>query len=251
MNAIPTRIALLAATALLFGGAAPAAAKDAEDKKDKPAEAKPTSNLDYWLNQAKPVEEEKDKPDKPETSGRNPFRSSARAFRRRDALPGVVELSDGRQLPGGLYTTREKPWIVWNEATKSWRRIPFINCLSITAVVEQERMELRWRWKGMGEPERVYTGKKYPLRRLRWRFKLIDGSVVEGATKGQPVFVEFRDKTAGPFVLHERMKGKDGQTLDELIYVRKMVISRKMMNAVIEDVEKRFAAESDKSGAGE
>jgi hypothetical protein len=243
MNATPTRIALLAGAVLLLAGIAPAADKDAEGSKDKPAEAKPTSNLDYWLNQAKPVEEEDDKPAKPESGGRNPFRKSAGAFHRRDALPGVIELSDGRQLPGGLYTTREKPWIVWNEATKSWRRIPFINCLSITAVVEQERMELRWRWKGMGEPERVYTGKKYPLRRLHWRFKLIDGSVVEGATKGQPVFVELRGKTTGPFVLHERMKGSDGETLEDLVYIRKIVVSRKMMNAVIEDVEKRFAAD--------
>jgi len=114
--------------------------------------------------------------------------------------------------------------------------VDFLTLLSIEAVVEQERMELTWRWKGMGEPEKVYTGKKYPMRRVHWRFKLIDGSVIEGSTKGQPIFVELAGKVSGPFILGERMKGKDGQTLDELIYVRKVVVSRKMMDLVIADL---------------
>ena len=208
----------------------------AEEKKES---KQPASSLDYWLKQAKPVGDEK-KPAKPAPEATSPFHKPKQAFLRADALPGVIELSNGKQLPGGVYTTREKPWVVWNEATKSWRRIPFITLLSISAVVEQERLELRWRWKGMGEPEKVFTGKKYPLRRLHWRFKLIDGSIVEGSTKGQPVWVELHGKRYGPFVLHERMKGKDGETLDELVYVRKVVVSRKMMDAVITDVEKQL-----------
>lgn len=203
-----------------------------------PATTAPAGDLDYWLNRAKPVE-----PNKPSATtqpaeppaGSTPFKSSKLPFRRGDALPGVIELSDGKQLPGGLYTTVEKPWIVWSDRTKSWRRVDFLTLLSIEAVVEDERMELTWRWKGMGEPEKVYTGRKYPMRRLHWKFKLIDSSVIEGSTKGQPVFAELAGKVAGPFVLGERMKGKDGQTLDELVYVRKIVISRKMMDLVIAD----------------
>jgi hypothetical protein len=224
----------------------------------------PASDLDYWLSRARPVEANQPgaatRPggdahgsaagganeatpggsapgpggdDAPSVA--NPFRSSGLPFRRGDALPGVIELSDGNQLPGGLYTTVEKPWIVWSEATKSWRRVDFLTLLSVEAVVEEERMELDWRWKGMGEPEKVYTGKKYPMRRMHWRFKLIDGSVVEGSTKGQPVFVELAGKVSGPFILAERMKGELGQTLEELPYVRKIVVSRGMMDLVIAD----------------
>lgn len=224
------------------------------EKPDQPAsKPAPTSDLDYWLGQAKPADAnspaapKRDANSAAETAGgpsdeasphTSPFGSPDRAakrFRRADALPGVVELSDGNQLPGGLYTTVEKPWIVWSEATKSWRRIDFVVVLSIEAVVEDERMELVWRWKGMGEPEKVYTGKKYPMRRVRWRFRLIDGSVIEGSTKGQPLFVEVAGKVRGPFILSERTKGKEGQTLEDLVYVRKVVVSRKMMNAVIAD----------------
>ncbi len=217
-------------------GAAPPGGAEGP-KAPKTDKKQPTSNLDYWLEQAKPAQAASAPA---EAEAANPFQKPKAPFFRRDALPGVIELSNGKQLPGGVYTTREKPWIVWSQATKSWRRISFVTLLSITAVVEEERVELRWRWKGMGEPEKVFTGKKYPFRRVHWKFRLIDGSVVEGSTKGQPVWVELRGKVAGPFVLHERMKGKDDQTLDDLVYVRKIVVSRKMMDAVIEDVEKQF-----------
>jgi hypothetical protein len=231
----PRAVILLAALGLA-GQAAPAG-----DSQPKEAKKQPAGNLEFWLNQAKPVTTQ---PAASDANGVNPFQKTEEVFSRQDALPGVIELSNGKQLPGGVYTTLEKPWIVWEEQTKSWRRIPLINCLSVTAVVEQERMELRWRWKGMGEPEKVYTGEKYPFRRLHWRFRLIDGSVVEGSTKGQPIFVELRGRKAGPFVLHERMKGNDGQTLGNLVYVRKIVISRKMMHAIIEDIDKQLERDS-------
>jgi len=239
---------LPAAVAQSAGANKPAAAKPptAPSATQPASDPQPASDLDYWLSHAKPVE-----PNQPGATARpaagsapgaaatgeapNPFRKSDLSFRRGDAMPGVIELSDGNQLPGGLYTTVEKPWIVWSEATKSWRRVDFLTLLSIEAVVEEERMELDWRWKGMGEPEKVYSGKKYPMRRMHWRFKLIDGSVVEGSTKGQPVFVELAGKVSGPFILGERMKGQLGQTLEDLVYVRKIVVSRKMMDLVIAD----------------
>lgn len=227
---------ILIVSCMIAAGAAPSA--DGNQPAAKPPATAPAGDLDYWLSRAKPVE-----PNNPvattqpadANAGADPFKSSKLPFRRGDALPGVIELSDGRQLPGGLYTTVEKPWIVWSEATKSWRRVDFLTLLSVEAVVEEERMDLTWRWKGMGEPEKVYTGKKYPMRRVHWKFKLIDGSVIEGSTKGQPVFAELAGKVVGPFILSERMKGEDGQTLDELVYVRKIVVSRKMMDMVIAD----------------
>ena len=237
------RRAAVLLTVLAFTAASAPAAETQTPDANQPAgakEKKPASSLDFWLNESTEV---KDESAATHAKSTNPFQKTKDVFYRSDAMPGAIELSNGKQLPGGVYTTTEKPWIVWSEATKSWRRIPFVTLLTITAVVEEEREELRWRWKGMGEPERVYTGQKYPWRRMHWKFRLIDGSVVEGSTKGQPVWVELRGKVAGPFVLHERMKGQDGQTLDDLVYVKKVVVSRKMMDAVIEDVEKQFEKE--------
>lgn len=186
-------------------------------------------DLDYWLNRAKPVADTQ-----PTTLPANgkPVRNEVRTPPRDDALPGVIELSDGTQLAGWMYGTRDKPWRVWVAEEKRWRRIPPAAVLSITTVVDQEEMKLRWRWKAMGEPEKVYTGKRYPFRRLRWRFRLADGSRITGAVKGQPIWIETANQTLGPFVLQERARGRDGQSLAELIYIRRIVVSRRMMEKV-------------------
>lgn len=199
--------------------------------KPAPPKPKPKSNLDYWLGKAKPAGATRPAT-APAERGANPFAGKDRPFRA-DALPGVIELSDEKQLPGWVYTTLEKPWLVWVEQERRWRRIPFITVLSITAVVVEEKMSLKWRWKGMGEPERVYSGKKFPTRRFLWKFRLIDGSEITGAVKGQPIWVRREGKTIGPMVLHERSKGEPGQTLKEFVYITKVVISRKMRDAVM------------------
>ena len=194
---------------------------------------KKVSNLDFWLSRAttapasRPADESTDAGDNPFSNKNSPIRG--------DAVPGVIEMSDGRQLPGWLYTTRDKPWVVFDPALDRWRQIPFITVLSITAVVTEEKYELQWRWKGMGQPEKVFTGRKFPYRRFLWEFRLIDGSTVRGAVKGQPVWVRSGGKAAGPMVLHERDKGKIDMKLKDVHYVRKIVVSTKMRDAVLED----------------
>ena len=223
-------------TALLLGAASallPPHAAAADEDKDKPKAkpAAPADNLDYWLKQAP---EAKDKPRQPAKEGVNPFQGR-RPFHRDDAVPGVVELSNGKVLPGWVYTTLEAPLKLFVEEEKHWRLAPLINLLSINAVIAEEKMELRWRWKAMGVPERVYTGEKYPSRRLLWRLRLIDGSEMTGAVKGQPIWVELGNAKVGPMVLHERSKGPVGSALDELVYIRRIIISRRLMDAVVQD----------------
>ena len=162
-------ICLLAVLAVLaVGGAGSQNADNGKNGENSPTTqpaasqpARPQNNLEYWLSQAVPAATQPDTQTRADDQGTNPLARRDRPFRRA-ALSGVVELSDGRQLAGALYTTREKPWLVFVEKEKRWRRIPFVTALSITAVVVSEEMALQWRWKAMGEPERVYTGKKFP-----------------------------------------------------------------------------------------
>ncbi len=208
------------------------------------ADKKKTSNLDFWLSKAttSPASRPAEKKTEPKSS---PF-VGKNVPQREDAVPGVIEMSNGKQLPGWLYTTRDKPWVVFDPAMDRWRRIPFITVLSITAVVTEEKYVLQWRWKGMGEPEKVFTGKRFPYRRFLWEFRLIDGSVVKGAVKGQPIWVQWADKTTGPMVLHERDKGKIDVKLEDLHYARKIVVSTKMRDAVLEDRKKQAETQSAK-----
>jgi hypothetical protein len=184
-------------------------------------------NLDYWLDQAEPVET---RPAAPESSADEPAPSPLRQRQvSPGALPGVLERSDGKRIPGHIYTTVRRPLQVYDAEHERWRQIPLAAILSIEAVVVDAQMENRWRWKAMGVPERVYTGELYPTRRYQWRVTLADGSQLTGAVKGQPIWIESGGVKSGPFVLHERDKGPIGSTLDELLYVKKIVISRREM----------------------
>ncbi|MFB3891550.1 MAG: hypothetical protein ACE15C_05950 [Phycisphaerae bacterium] len=155
--------------------------------------------------------------------------------RREDALPGVVELSNGRLMAGWLFTTAEKPWIVYVESEQRWRMIPFITVLSITAEVVEEKMEQEWRWKEMGVPEKVFTGREYPTRRMLWRFHLIDDSTITGAIKGQPLWIERDGRRVGPMALTERSKGEVGQKLADFTYIKRIIISPRAMDQVLKE----------------
>ncbi len=151
------------------------------------------------------------------------------------ALPGVIELSDGTVIAGMLWTAGDAPLAVYVEAEKRWRRVPLAAALAITAVVVQERMEDVWRWKTAGEDEKIYSGEQYPFRRFEWTLTIADGSEITGVIKGQAIRVA---ATAGPSdtrILAERTKGEVGQTLAELIYVQRIIISRDAMEAVPAD----------------
>jgi|GEM_PF-1606304 len=230
--------ACLASLAWALAPAAEGPARPGPGARQPPASAPAgrVSNLDLWLQSAAPAT--RAAAVDPRTGGANPFDAKQEAGRE-DAPPGVIELSDGRQLPGLLYTTREKNWEVWEEKdpngnkVERWRRIPFIAVLSITAVVEETGMEQEWRWKEMGQPERVYTGREYPTIRLSWVLHLIDGSTVRGSIKGQPVWVDLNGKSYGPYVLYERAKGQMGQKVSDIVYPRQIVVSRRMMEEVL------------------
>lgn len=233
MRNFMTWILALAAPLLIIAAAA-TLRSDPQTARAEPPKKKKPGNLEYWLNRATtaPDSQPDDKTEK--TSDNN-------VLPRTDAVPGAVEMSDGKQLAGWLYTTRDKPWVVFDPATDRWRRIPFIAVLSINAIVTEEKYELQWRWKEMGAPEKIYTGRKFPYRRFLWEFRLIDGTTIKGAVKGQPLWVAWDGKTAGPMVLHERDKGKIDVKLEDLHYVKKIVVSTKMRDAVLADRKKQPA----------
>ncbi len=218
----------------------------------QPTQIKKPDGLDRFLKQATtapaatpaPTAAPASKPADAATTSPHPF-GKGDDFGREDALPGVMQLSDGRMLPGWLYTTRDKDFILYvvGDGTGGadtvakpggyWRRIPFAAVLSITPVINEEGMEQVWRWQGMGTPEKVYTGEQYPTRRMQWKFHLADDTYVTGDLKGQPVWLQYKDVKVGPIVLNETVKGEIGQTLQQLIYIKQIIVSRRMMDQVL------------------
>ncbi len=153
----------------------------------------------------------------------SPFQTSRQA--RRDALAGYIELSDGTVLPGRIYTTRERPWSVFDAESRSFRRIPPAVVRKIDAEVVWERDEPDWRWKEEGSDEKVHTGRTYPARMLRHIFTLASGQTIAGTVQ-QPIYVQ-PDGGGGEakqFILHERDKGPLDGKLDQLVYVKQVCL---------------------------
>jgi hypothetical protein len=184
-----------------------------------------------------------DEPDSP-AAGQgpaSPFTEGAEAVVRKDAVPGVIELSDGRKLPGKIYTTRGRRLKIYNLKREVYEYVPVAALKQIEVTVEWERMDKEWRFKEAGNPEKIYSGREYPVRSLVWTLTLRNDHAIAGHILGQPLYVEEGGK-AQRFLLHQRDKGEMGQTLKDLVYVRRVAFGP--------EAYARAAAEA-KAGKGE
>lgn len=156
---------------------------------------------------------------------------------RRDLMPGCIELSDGRLLAGTVYTTRDKPWSVFEASSASFRRIPPTIVKRIDAVIIWERDQPEWRWKEGGSDEKVYTGRTYPARKQHYRFTLINGLQITGTVQ-QPIYVAAGEQAAR-FILHERDKGEVGQSLGDVVFVRSVRLGKEALDEAKKQLEER------------
>jgi hypothetical protein len=184
-------------------------------------------SIDQWLKESAPATAPADKTASAEQDNPPAVTSAVPDF----ALPGAIEMSDGSVLAGHVATTGDGPLNVWVESERRWRIVPPAAVLGMSAKIVKEEMFAQWRLKGVGEPEKVFTGKAYPLRQLEWTLVLADGSTMTGVIKGQPLYVY--PATGGDFktvILPDRQKGNIGQKLTDLVYPKTIIFSRKAIN---------------------
>ena len=155
----------------------------------------------------------------------NPFAAGEKGGARKDAVPGYVELSTGAKVPGRIFTTRAKRVKIYNLQKKIYEHVPVPAMRKIETVVEWERMEKEWRFKEAGSPEKVYTGRSYPARKVAYRLTLLGGHTITGHILGQPLYLAREGKT-DRFVLHDRQKGPLATTLEDLVYIKSIVLGQ-------------------------
>jgi len=191
------------------------------------------------------IEEEPDT----DTGGRpaSPFGPGCEGPSRADAVPGYVELSTGLKVPGHIFTTRAKRLKVYNIGRQVYEYVPVPALRSVEVVVEWEREEKQWRFKEAGNPEKVYTGKSYPVRSLAWRLTLRNGHEVVGHMLGEPIYAEHNGRRER-FILHQRDKGPLETTLTDLVYVRRIEFGPKAYNQAVDELARK-AAEAAKGGS--
>jgi hypothetical protein len=180
----------------------------------------------------------------------NPFAPVRRD--RDDAVPGYLEMSDGKIYPGAVYMTLDKRLKIYDEKTKRQREVPLQAVKQIDCWVLEEWMEKEWRFKELALDEKYYTGKEYPAREYRHTITLRDGRMIAGplaeivfvrpfAESPQPGRPLETDLKPERFLLHKRDKGEVETEMKALKYVKTIKLGEE---ALAEGCKKAAAYEA-------
>jgi len=150
---------------------------------------------------------------------------------RDDAIPGYVEMSDGKIYAGNIYMTRDKRLKLYDETLQRQREIPLRVVKQIECKVLKEWMEKEWRFKEMANDEKYYTGREYPSRECAYTITLHDDRTITGPlaeiiyiqpyaySPGDPLAYRPNVKP-DRVLLNKRQKGEIGADLKSLTYVK-------------------------------
>lgn len=172
------------------------------------------AEIDWLLEQATPATGPTTNPDDRPTTA--PFLRPGEVQSR----PGTVTLSDGRVLEGVIATTRDKPVRIWDDAAGRYHDVPLGQVRSMEAIVLWERDEPEWQFKESGSDIKVFTGRTYPARETAYVVTLVNEQQLRG-TVSLPLTVS-GDRGSSRHFLHKRAKGQPGQSLKDLVYVRRV-----------------------------
>lgn len=180
-----------------------------------PATEPDQSDLDYLLSQSKNAATQPADA-APATQPASPF-GSAQAD---EARAGTMLLSNGEKIYGLIAHTARKPVRIWVAEQSEFKDVPFALIRSFEAKVIWERDEQEWHFKESGSDIKEYSGKTYPARMTEYVVTLEDGTSITGGVV-EPLYLSTRD---GPvtFALHKRDKGEVGQSLDQVVYVKRV-----------------------------
>jgi len=161
----------------------------------------------------------------------NPFGSRAdrEDQKRNDAMPGFVEMSDGKVHLGQVMLTRDARLKIFDEQQQKHREIPLKAIKRIDCTDQKEWVEEEWRFKENASDEKYFTGRTYPSREYTHKITLQNGQKIEGTLSGI-VYVR-ADPAAEPerYLLHKRDKGNPGTDLKSLVCVRSIQLGVKAL----------------------
>jgi len=165
----------------------------------------------------------------------NPFGPAP--AQREDAVPGYVELSDGKICAGQVYLTRDARLKIYDEKLQRQREVPLSAVKQIDCTVKKEWIEKEWKFKELTKDEKMYTGRSYPSREYVHTITLADGRTITGELSAivyvdppahaTPKPGEVRPETkTEKFLLNKRNKGEIGQDLKSLVYPKSIKLGK-------------------------
>jgi len=166
----------------------------------------------------------------------NPF--GPKTTQREDATPGCIEMSDGSVHKGLIYLTRGKRLNIYDKQLQRQREIPLRAVKRIDCKVKREWMEKEWKFKETTSDEKIYIGRSYPAREYLHTITLHDGRTITGPLSAL-VYLQPRQETsekqppAERFLLNKQDKGKIGEELKSLVYVKRIKFGKEAMEEAV------------------
>jgi len=138
-------------------------------------------------------------------------------------LPATVTLSDGTVLKGEVNVPNDS-LMVHNEAQGRRYTVRLAEMKLLECTIEKQSMEQKWIFRESGLDDKIYTGETYPVRHLIARVTFHDGQQLSGHMISKTLYVKADGRTQR-FILRRKQEGKVGETLNDLVYVRRIDLS--------------------------
>lgn len=155
---------------------------------------------------------------------------------RDDAVPGYIELSDGTLLPGSIHLTRDTRLKIHDAQQQRQREVPWEKIQQIECEVTKEWLQDEWRFRENASDQKVFTGNRYPARIYVHTITVSNGESIRGVLSGV-LYLQQAGQPTRKFELHKRAKGKVGEDLESLVFVRRIRLGQE----ALEEAEKRLA----------
>jgi hypothetical protein len=140
-----------------------------------------------------------------------------------DADRATVTLSSGERHEGAFSFTEGRKLELY-DAQKSKRiRIDAAEIARVSVTVEEEKLEQGWMFKEESDHTKIKLPFKYPLRRLVTEVTLVSGDVLKGRVIGCVFYLE-TESDRKRFFFTSDQKGEKGQALQDLVYVKEVVL---------------------------
>jgi hypothetical protein len=136
----------------------------------------------------------------------------------------VVTLSKGEKVEGRFSLAEGKKLEVFDTRLKTLVTIDPAEVARITVRVESEKLEQGWMWKEEGNHDKVKLPFHYPIRKLETAVTLVSGEVVRGHATSVFYLETEADPDGRRFFLLADQKGEKEEKLDDLVYVKEVVL---------------------------
>ena len=157
--------------------------------------------------------------------GMNPF-GPRKQKAPRGAVQGVACMSDGKKYVGMLHLTPGRRLRLFDAKNDEYVDYSLKQLKELKVNVTKSWIEKEWRFKEMGNDQKVYTGKSYARKNFNVTLTFLSGRVTTlEIARGMPIYCRPKDgKKRKQLLLQPYKNGEQGSTLADVVHIDRLVM---------------------------